>query len=300
MERQLSSKQDPVSFGDLVGVGERALAGVSPSARLDTELLLGFVGGLSRSSLLARLRDPCGEVLRDQFLNLLARREKGEPVAYITGHKEFWDLDFTVNSSVLIPRPESELVVEEALKVCVDVQEPKIADLGTGSGCLVIAIAHALRERGQRPRCTAVDISEAALTVARANAVKHGVDNSIDFHQSDWFSAQSVFIPPYDLVVANPPYIDNAEVLPRDVGFEPRGALFSAEQGLHDTYTIISQVASMVSEGGVVLIEVGAGKRTLLKEWFSQHSVPFTHEFLGDERECDSFTVLKLVRASSA
>lgn len=298
MERQPFNRDSGsvVSFGDLVGVGERTLTGQSTSARLDTELLLGHASGLSRSSLLARLPDACSEAVRDQFLNMLARREKGEPVAYITGHKEFWDLDFTVNSSVLIPRPESELVVEEALKVLVGVREPKIADLGTGSGCLVIALAHALHERGQHPRCTAVDISAAALTVAHANAVKHGVNDVIDFKQSDWFSAQDVFIPPYDVVVANPPYIDPAEVLPRDVGFEPRSALFSAEHGLHDTHTIIAQAASMVRVGGVVLIEVGAGKRKLLKEWFTRHAIPFAHEFLGDDRECDSFTVVKLVR----
>ncbi len=296
MERQLFSKDKAVSFGDLIGLGEKALAGVSASARLDTELLLGHVVGFSRSSLLARLPDACSDAVRDQFLTFLARRKKGEPVAYITSHKEFWDLDFTVNSSVLIPRPESELVVEEALKACLGVKEPKIADLGTGSGCLAIAIVHSLVQRGQHPRGTAVDISEAALAVARANAVKQGVNDIIDFRQSDWFSAADVFIPPYDVIVANPPYIDPAELLPRDVSFEPRGALFSEEQGLRDTYSIIEQAASMLKVNGVALIEVGAGKRPLLKEWFSRHDVPFTHEFLGDDRECDSFTVVKLVR----
>jgi release factor glutamine methyltransferase len=296
VERQLFNRNEAVSFGELIAVGEKALAGSSPSARLDAELLMGHASGFSRSSLLARLPDACSDAVRDQFLTFLARREKGEPVAYITGHKEFWDLDFTVNSSVLIPRPESELVVEEALKACLGVKEPKLADLGTGSGCLVISIAHALHERSQKPRCTAVDISQGALTVARANAVKHKVAESIDFRQSDWFSAANVFIPPYDVIVANPPYIDPTEALPRDVGFEPRSALFSEDQGLSDTYAIIEQAASMLRVGGVLLIEVGAGKRKLLKEWFSQHAVPYAHEFLGDDRECDSFTVVKLVR----
>jgi release factor glutamine methyltransferase len=296
VEKHLSSKQGGVSFGELVAIGEAALKSSSPSARLDAEVLLAHVSGFSRSLLLAHFPDPCSKEVYDAFLASLAKREQGEPVAYITGHREFWGLEFVVNQDVLIPRPESELVVEEALKVCSAMRKPTVVDLGTGSGCLIISLAHELIKTGATPRCTAVDSSAAALAVAYENATRHAVLGSLTFKQSDWFSPRETFAPPYDVVIANPPYIDRSEQLPRDVTFEPQSALFSAECGLADTSTIIMQASEMVAAGGVVLIEVGAGKRTILREWFHRHAVPFTYEFLGDDREVDSFTVVKLVR----
>jgi release factor glutamine methyltransferase len=236
------------------------------------------------------------EPQRELFEALVVRRQDGEPIAYIIGIKEFWGLEFEVCPDVLIPRPESELIIEQALSFCAGLAAPMIADLGTGSGCLAIAVVHELIRRAKEPRCTAVDLSAAALQVAESNAKAHGVKQYITFVQSDWFSEQRISEQSYDLIIANPPYISRTESTPRELNFEPQPALFSDDEGLCDAKLIIQQSISRLKPAGCLLVEVGAGKRKALAAWLSSEALPYSWDFLGDDRECDSFTVVRLIK----
>lgn len=290
-----SSTGGQLRIGDLVQEGEAALAATSSSARLDSELLVAHALGMSRSRLLVSLRDSAPEELCTLVRTYLARRAAGEPVAYIIGTKEFWGLDFKVSPDVLVPRPETELLVEEGLRVLSSCTAPRILDLGTGSGCIAISLVRELQSQGKYPLCDAIDCSEAALRVAQANAALNNVAGQIRFSQSHWFSNPEAFSAPYDLIVSNPPYIDPAERTPVELCFEPQGALYSDERGLHDTKEIIEKGMPLLSSGGVLLCEVGAGKRALLAEYFANN--PYRFELLGDDSPQDRFTVVKIYRS---
>jgi release factor glutamine methyltransferase len=282
-------------LGDLIQEGEATLAATSTSPRLDSELLAAHALGMSRSRLIVSLRDSIAEADVDVFRAYVARRADGEPIAYILGEKEFWGLAFKVSPAVLVPRPETELVVEEGVKVLTDVPAPRILDLGTGSGCIAISLVKELMSQGKRASCDAIDCSEAALEIARYNSAHNDVAAQIRFSQSSWFSNQDAFSPPYDVIVANPPYIDPAEQTPIELSFEPRNALYSDDEGLKDTKEIIEKGVSLLAPGGVLLCEVGAGKRALLQEYFAQHR--YTYALLGDASPEDRFAVVKIVRA---
>jgi release factor glutamine methyltransferase len=226
---------------------------------------------------------------------MIERRKTGEPFAYIVGEREFWGLPFEVSPVVLVPRPESELLVETALELCAGLATPRIVDLGTGSGCLVIALLSELLKRpGVVPQAVAVDISADALVVAERNAVRHGVREHITFVQSDWFDRSDAFKPPYDLVLANPPYIDPQDQVPVELSYEPRSALFADEGGLREVRRICAQTATMVAPGGVLLCEVGAGKRAALMKANNWFDPQWQVSLLGDDDSMDRFTVLKV------
>jgi len=205
------------------------------NAALDAEVLARHVLGWDRARWLAESRSPAPAGFAPAFSSAIDRRAGGEPVAYITGTREFWGLDFEVTPAVLIPRPETELLVEEALTM---IAGPRVADVGTGSGCIAIALAHA------RPalQVVATDVSEAALAVARRNASRHGVADRIDFRLARGLDGTD----DVDLVVSNPPYIARAEAgtLMKDVvAFEPHQALFGGGDGLDVIRGILSEVA---------------------------------------------------------
>lgn len=283
-------------LGELLRHGEGLLKETSSSARLDSEVLLAHVLGTSRTQLLIALRDTCSAGVAELFLHYVSRRVTGEPVAYITGNKEFWGLSFSVSPAVLVPRPESELIVERALSILEGIAAPRILDLGTGSGCLVVAIAKQLSERGiQEFHCEAVDRSLEALAVARSNAEQHGVGNYISWVESDWCSNHAALSPPYDIVVANPPYVDPLEDTPRELSFEPPEALFSEDHGLRDVKIIISSSLKLLSPRGVLLVEVGAGKRTALASLLDASGS--SYRFLGDDSITDTFTVVEVRRS---
>lgn len=218
---------------------------------LDARVLLRAALGTSDAQLAAHPERVPGEHERARFLAWVERRRAGEPVAYLTGEREFHSLAFKVTPAVLIPRPETELLVEVALERIAPDAACRVLDLGTGSGCVAVAIA---RER-PRARVTAADISAAALAVARENAAAHGVD--IVFLESDWFGALAGRR--YDLIVSNPPYV--AEGDPHlgvgDVRFEPRGALVAGPAGLDDIETIIERAGQYLVAGGALFIEHG-------------------------------------------
>lgn len=294
MEKLLFSNHS--SIGELLLKGAEFLAATSASPRLDSEVLLALALGCSRGSVIIRLREECSAEARSVFEGYVRRRATGEPVAYIVGEKEFWKFSFHVSPAVLVPRPQSELLVEESLKALRGIAAPKIVDLGTGSGSLIISIVKELVRAGQEPSgCVAVDCSVEALRIAEHNARRHGVNNYITFARSDWFQNSDAFSPPYDLIVANPPYISLDEDVPVELLFEPSGALFSEEHGLMDVKRIVADGMAMLTPRGVLLCEVGAGKRKRLRTFFAEFYPDLDVQFLGDESEDDRFTIV-LVR----
>ncbi|MCL2347823.1 MAG: peptide chain release factor N(5)-glutamine methyltransferase [Planctomycetaceae bacterium] len=233
----------------------------SESPRLEAEILLAASLGWQRISLYTNFMKEPSEEERTKFRTFVKRRAAGEPVAYLVGRKEFYSLSFEVTPDTLIPRPETEHLVVEALdrlakntaKNTTQVM-PHVVDVGTGSGAIAVAIA----KNAPKCRCTAVDLSAAALEVARRNAARHEVAGRIVFLESDLLS---VFpeTPMFDLVVSNPPYISEREFeqLPPDVkNYEPKRALVAGEDGTAIIRRLAEQAASRLFDGGGLLIEV--------------------------------------------
>lgn len=187
----------------------------------------------------------------DCFAGWVRRRRAGEPVAYITGEREFWSLSFQVTPAVLIPRPETELLVEFALERTADGAPANVLDLGTGCGCVAVAIA----KHWPRARVTATDISPAALALARQNAARHGA--SVEFIESDWLNALAGRR--FDLIVANPPYVAEGDphLKEGDVRFEPRAALVGGGDGLACIETIVARARAHLDRGGWLFVEHG-------------------------------------------
>ena len=294
MERLSSNNQ--ATIGELIHRGALILAGTSPSARLDSEVLLGHILGYSKTQLLINSEQSCSQDVMAHFLAFIERRQRGEPTAYITGVREFWGLSFHVSPSVLVPRPESEVIIEEALAFAANKKSLRFVDLGAGSGCLSIALTFELMKRKCDARCVGVDISEEALEVAQANAKRLGVARHITYVQGSWFDGIKDSKTTFDLIIANPPYIDPSEVVPIELSFEPRMALFADECGLKDVRVIIEQSAAKLRAGGLLLVEVGAGKRELLKECLPAFESTYDISLLGDDSPEDRFTVIKLIR----
>lgn len=224
----------------------------SDSPRLDAELLLAHALGRERGHLRAHADAELTPVQAAEFERLVSSRERGEPIAYLTGKREFWSLELKVTPATLIPRPETELLVEQALSLLPPGIASDILDLGTGSGAIALAIAK------ERPRCRimAVDISEDALAVARANAAAHKLTN-LEFLQGDWFAP--ITARRFQMIVSNPPYVAAADphLAEGDLRFEPARALASGADGLQDIRRIVSAAPQHLSAGGHLLLEHG-------------------------------------------
>lgn len=217
------------------------------TARLDAELLLAHLLGVERSALLLSHLDDAIDA--EGYEALLARRAGGEPVAYITGEREFWSLPLHVTPATLIPRPDSETLVEAALAGCP--APARVLDLGTGSGCLLLAVL------SERPGAfgVGIDRSEAAVRVARDNAARLGLAGRAAFVVGDWAAAVGVR---FDLVLCNPPYIGVNEPLPRDVAaFEPATALYAGGDGLAAYRRLIPQLVAILGRDGRAYLEIG-------------------------------------------
>lgn len=234
-----------------------------PTPRLDAEVLLAHALGIARDALLARLNEEVLPPVADIFRTFLERRKRREPVAYISGEKEFWDLPLSVSPSVLIPRPETELLVEKALKFADALQGPvRLLDLGTGSGCISIAVAHELRKRRRLFQIVALDSSEAALAIARENVELHQLQDAVLLRQSDWRGAASALRPGFHVVMSNPPYVaeGDSQVSP-ETAFEPRSALYAGPEGLDAIASLVAEVPELLLEGGRFFCEIGSGQR---------------------------------------
>lgn len=225
----------------------------SPTPKFDAEILLSYALNAPRSYLYAHADDIIEEEKAAIFNELLARRKKGEPIAYITEHQEFWSLDLCVSRDVLIPRPETEILVETALKLFPENKKRFVLDLGTGSGAISLAIAK------ERPLwdVVGVDRSEKAMAIAKKNQQRLHISNAT-FMVSDWFSAVSEE-KPFDLIVSNPPYISKSDphLSQGDVRFEPKEALISGEDGLADIQSISVNAMRYLKSGGYLVFEHG-------------------------------------------
>lgn len=224
------------------------------SARLDATLLLSHILDVRREKLIFHGNDIVQEQYVDRFLASVERRAQREPVAYITGQKEFWSLDFFVTRDTLIPRPDSETLVEAVLRrIKSRAGNTTILDLGTGSGCLLVALLKEL------PRATGVgvDSNERALLVAQRNAEIHGVSERAVFKHSHWCDAVTGT---FDLIISNPPYIaetDRKSLMRDVVDYEPAGALFAGQDGLDDYRTLAPLMPRFLKKDGMLVWEVG-------------------------------------------
>lgn len=258
------------------------LASTTETPDLDAELLLAYVLQKSRSYLFAWPDQVLTAAQLTQFKNTINRRGEGEPIAYIIGRKEFWSLPIQVTPDTLIPRPETELLVETVLKLASTRIECKVADVGTGSGAIALALAH------ERPtwHVVATDKSTAALAVARKNALQLQC-LKIDFYQGDWCNAL-----PYndfDFIVSNPPYISEVEweTYAPGLKYEPQTALVSGSDGLQAIQLLIRTARSYLNTTGWLIIEHGflqaESVRHLLKE-NGYHNVYSISDLAGHER----------------
>jgi release factor glutamine methyltransferase len=226
---------------------------------VDVDLFACTILGWDRARLLTDRRDPVPAGFAARLSAWIARRERHEPSAYIVGSREFWGLDFEVTPAVLIPRPETELVVEEALAVLASCRggPARVADIGTGSGCIAVAIAHGV------PACRviATDLSDAALAVARRNADRHDVARRLAFVRTSYAEGLTG---PFDLVTANPPYVKDSDrpVLGRSVQHEPPEALFGGAEGLRDIRGVLDAGARTLRHGGCLVMEFGLGQES--------------------------------------
>jgi release factor glutamine methyltransferase len=236
----------------------------SEMPRIESELLLGFILKKNNAWLLAHADDELPADSSEQFKKLLDRRKAGEPIAHILGSRGFWTLDLTVTADTLIPRPETELLVELAVSKCAQNKILRVLDLGTGTGAIALAIASECKN----VEITAVDKSAAALEVARENARRNNLQ--VEFIQSDWFVALTDN--KFDLIVSNPPYIPEQDphLLQGDVRFEPLTALVSGVDGLDDIRLIITQARQYCLPEAWLMIEHGFDQGEVIRALFSE------------------------------
>jgi release factor glutamine methyltransferase len=253
----------PLSIAELIQQAQARLW-QSESARLDAELLLGKVLGKSRSYLLTWPERGVNAAQQQQFEQFISAREQGQPVAYLLGEREFWSLPLAVDNSTLIPRPDTEHLVEAALAL--DLPEcAQVIDLGCGSGAIALAL------KSERPQWQVLALERDARAVALAQRNAQRLQLDVTVIQSDWFSALTLQ-PQFHAVVSNPPYIDAADphLQQGDVRFEPRSALVAAQQGLADLAQLISQAPHYLRSGGWLLLEHGWQQGQAVRALFQQ------------------------------
>jgi release factor glutamine methyltransferase len=246
-----------------------AAAGID-DARSEAWLLLQAATGCSRAALIAGAVDRLSPAEEERLAALAARRLRREPMAYILGAREFWSLTFRVGPAVLVPRPESETVVEAALAEIADrAARLRILDLGTGSGCLLLALLSEL------PRASGlgIDRSGEALAIAESNAELLGLTERAAFREGDWGDG---LVGPFDLIVSNPPYValaDAARLAPEVRAFEPKEALFAGADGLSAYRALVPDCARLLAEDGVACLEIGQGQGAAVAAIASRHGL---------------------------
>ena len=240
-----------MTFQQAVELGTAKLLTISDCAQLDAQLLVCHSCDIELTTLIAHPEKILTKTQSDIFNNSLQRRAHGEPLAYIKGSKEFWSLNFLVNPQVLIPRPETELLVELALNKIANIKSPQILDLGTGSGAIAIALAHD-REDSQ---ITATDSSLEALEIARLNSTKHNAE--VRFIHSDWY--KNLSHQKFDVIVSNPPYVSEQDPNLNDyvTVYEPKNAVISQKNGLEDLANIIENAPRFLTASGTLIVEHG-------------------------------------------
>jgi len=237
-------------YRDAVRAAAAALGRTSDTPRLDAELLVAHAADAARSAVIAFPERPLGADAAEKLARFVARRAAGEPLAYIVGRKEFRSLDLEVGPAVLVPRPETEHLVDAALARLESIPSPAVLDLGTGSGALALAI------KSERPDAcvVAVDASDAALEVARANGARLGLD--VEWRLSDWFAAVGDLT--FDAIVCNPPYVASGDPHLAGLAHEPRAALDGGPDGLDAISKVIDGAPARLRDGGVLILEHGS------------------------------------------
>ena len=278
-----------------VGAARLKASGVEYDRRT-AGVLLAHVLGVDRTQLLVRSEEQVGESHYENYLRLVARRAGGEPLQYITGHQEFYGLDFTVTPSVLIPRPETEFLVERITNLTGDsMQSPLIVDVGTGSGCIAVAVAVHV----PLARLIATDVSAVALDVARINARRHGVLERIEFIRGNLLSplADLGLDENVDVLASNPPYIDEGrpDLIQREVrDWEPSEALFGGDEGLNFYRRLLKEGLKYAKSGGYLVFEIGYGQSDRISEMIARSGwklIDVTRDLQGIPR---TLTVRKL------
>jgi release factor glutamine methyltransferase len=254
----------PITVGHALTQTTRSLSATSPTARLDAEVLLAHVLKTTRASLLAQLHDSLSDEHLAAFEALVARRSLREPVAYLVGQRAFYGLDLVVDSRVLIPRPETELLVDLALRAAPVLElrrgRPlRIADIGTGSGAVALALAQHVRTA----RIYATDVSAEALQVAEANCARYRLQERVMLLQGELLTPLPE---PVDMLVSNPPYTVLTEIDEGVRRYEPRLALDGGPDGLYVYQQLVQQAPASLSEGGCMLLEIGATQATQVCE----------------------------------
>jgi release factor glutamine methyltransferase len=272
MSQSVSTEQQQAwSIGGLLDWTARHLAKKGAECpRLDAEVLLAHALQCRRIDLYTRYEEPAPEEGRKRFRELVQRRLEGCPVAYLVGRKEFFSLTLEVSPAVLIPRPESEFVVLECLRLARALLEPRVLDIGTGSGNLAVAVAH--QHKGTR--VTAVDLSPEALEAAARNAAQHGVSDRIRFLHGDLFSPVSVN-ERFDFVLSNPPYIAREELSQLPLGvrnYEPYLALDGGPGGYAVFDRLVAQAGEHLVSGGHLIVEIGAPQHEHARQRVAAHS----------------------------
>lgn len=253
------------------------------SPRLSAQVLLAHVLGISRLDMLLDAHAPVNDEARSEMDRLGFRRCAGEPVAYLTGRKEFYGLDFEVDPAVLIPRPETELILDDMRRTLAGAENLRVLDVGTGSGALAVSCAVLFPGF----RVAAVDISLAALRVAKRNAAAHGVGDRVSFVHGDL--VQALRLSRFDVIMANLPYVPEATMAalsPEVVGHEPRLALFSGPDGLDCYRALAASLAGRVKPGSRLWCEIGATQGAAMKALFSGLSrrVDVLQDYAGHDR----------------
>ncbi|HCQ7756373.1 peptide chain release factor N(5)-glutamine methyltransferase [Citrobacter sp. 50677481] len=253
----------------------------SDSPRRDAEILLEYVTGKGRTWILAFGETELTDAQRQQLAALLARRRRGEPIAHLIGEREFWSLPLFVSPATLIPRPDTECLVEQAL-ARLPAASCRILDLGTGTGAIALALA------SERPDCdvTAVDRMPEAVALAQRNATRHAITN-VRIQQSDWFSALAGN--QFEMIVSNPPYIDELDphLSQGDVRFEPLTALVAGDHGMADIKHIIDRARAVLMPEGMLLLEHGWQQGTAVRDAFVRtgyHDVETCRDYGDNER----------------
>ncbi len=267
------------SCRELLLQATRNLQTVSSTPRLDAELLLRHVLNLSRERLILEMNKSCGIEEVQRFHDLIKRRLAHEPVAYILGHKEFFGISFKVDRRVLVPRPETELLVEQSIALLKDSPEARrVLELGTGSACISIALA---ANTSNSISILAADCSPDALELASENVRSLNLESRIQCVRSDWYS--NIKPEKFDLIVSNPPYVRRDDPgISAELAYEPENALFAEESGLSEIRKIIQGAETRLNSGARLLIEHGSEQQEQINKLLAGLSFPWKHSFLYD------------------
>jgi release factor glutamine methyltransferase len=282
-----------VTLGEALNSAQRALAAITDTPRLDAEWLLEHVTALDRTQLFTRADEVLDAAGSARFFALVERRRRGEPLAYLTGERGFWSLNLRVSPDVLVPRPETELLVEWSLLLIAELDRPVIADLGTGSGALALALAT------ERPDAIvdATDVSAAALVIAQGNAERLGLQR-VRFQRGHWL--EPLADQAYDLIVSNPPYIAADDAHLQALQHEPMLALSDGADGLDALREIIATASAHLRRNGWLMVEHGYDQAAAVRSLFAQagfSAVETRPDMGGQERATAGCWISKAVSA---